>query len=171
MKISWPQYASENTRKHYGDSDLRKPIKLLIAWLLSLRKLTSSIGRLRKCLGINREFLADLLLLFGKRCRRDFRMAGLFYTVDFCANEEMARADPSLVERYLVELVCEEHSNTDGPQVACKIVLQSFNAKMVAITKYRVAERVSPEIVPTNRSNPFLAPCGCRFWSLPKLRS
>jgi hypothetical protein len=98
-------------------------------------------------------------------------MAGLFYTVDLCADAEMARTNPSLVERYLVELVCDEHSNTDGEQAACKIALQNFNAQTVANTRYQVAERVSPEIVPTNRSNQSLAPCGCRFWLLPKVRS
>jgi hypothetical protein len=97
-------------------------------------------------------------------------MVGLFYTVDLCANAEMARYNSGLVGRYLVELVCEKHRNNNCSQAACEIALQKFSAETVAITKHRVAERISPEIVLMNRSNPFHALCGSRYWSFPKLR-
>jgi hypothetical protein len=42
-------------------------------------------------------------------------MADYFYAVDISRNEELART-PSYVDKFLVELVCEDHRNEDNYQ-------------------------------------------------------
>jgi hypothetical protein len=90
-------------------------------------------------------------------------MAGLFYSVDLSANSEMAR-DSRYVEKFLVELVCEKHSDQryDCRNSACEIAMKTRNAETVTIIAYQVAVRVIP--VPTNHGEGFKAPCGCRAW-------
>lgn len=83
-------------------------------------------------------------------------MASLFYEVRLSPNEEMAR-DPAYVEKFLVELVCGNH--TDRPSYyikdsAIEIAMQKHKAETAeiigykAILGYKEAFPLPPDSVP-----------------------
>ena len=92
-------------------------------------------------------------------------MASLFYEVHLSRNEEMAR-DITYVEKFLVELVCKEHTYRPSyyKESACEIAMQTLQPEIAAIIGYKAAGRLLPDTVPSNRSEGNKAPCGCRWW-------
>ena len=101
-------------------------------------------------------------------------MADYFYAVDLSRNEELART-PSYVDKFLVELVCEDHRNenrheSDRENKACEIAVDATKERYGLLgtenVGYKKANRYGASI-PGNVGEPrFRAPCGCRVWYL-----
>jgi hypothetical protein len=110
-------------------------------------------------------FLVNLLLRFGKRCKRHSGMPNQFFEVHLSRNEEMAR-DSKYVDKFLVELVCKEHTERPSyyQESACEVAMQTLQPEIAAIIGYKAAGRLLPASVPSNRNEGTKAPCGCRSW-------
>ena len=101
-------------------------------------------------------------------------MAGLFYAVDLTRDERMAR-NPSLVEKFLVEL-CQEHcpdtwQEADRESLAMATALNAlehrYSAEVVGGTIGHKEARRFKGLLPTNLGPASLdLGCGCRAWKI-----
>jgi hypothetical protein len=103
---------------------------------------------------------------------KDSEMADWFYCVDLSRDEDSAR-DRRNVEKFLVELICADHSNERHHESyretsACDIAMSAFENRYGSQAEedigYKRANRYRG-IVPTNLGEAsFTASCGCLAW-------
>jgi hypothetical protein len=99
-------------------------------------------------------------------------VAAWFYTVDLSRDEDFAH-DRRHVEKFLVELICKDHSNEHHDEScreasACEIAMNAFEnrygSQAVEDIGYKQANRYHG-IIPTNLGEAsFTASCGCLVW-------
>ena len=99
-------------------------------------------------------------------------MADWFYCVDLSRDEDSAR-ERRYVEKFLVELICEDHSNERHYESyretsACDIAMEAFENRYGSQAEedigYKRANRYRG-IVPANLGEAsFTASCGCLAW-------
>jgi hypothetical protein len=130
----------------------------------------SLVGRCRRFRG-SRDSFASCLMLKGA-VRGAIEMADWFYCVDLSRDEDSAR-ERRYVEKFLIELICEDHSNgrhyeSYRETSACDIAMNAFENRYGSQTAedigYKRANRYRG-IVPTNLGEAsFTASCGCLAW-------
>ena len=101
-------------------------------------------------------------------------MADYFYAVDLSRNEELART-PSYVDKFLVELVCEDHRTEDNyesdrehsaSEIALDATKQRYGLAGTENIGYKRANRYGGRIPANLGGARYKAPCGCRVWYL-----
>jgi len=108
----------------------------------------------------------------GGAVRGVIEMADWFYCVDLSRDEDSAR-ERRYVEKFLVELVCEDHSNerhnesyreTSASEIAMNAFENRYGSQAEEDIGYKRANRYRG-VVPTNLGEAsFTASCGCLAW-------
>jgi hypothetical protein len=100
-------------------------------------------------------------------------MADLFYVVQLARNEDIARHYPRGVEKWLIQLICEDHRNASEAireALACEIAIsfveRRWGSEQAATIGHKeVLHRYSGELSTKFGDATYIAPCGCRGWA------
>lgn len=101
-------------------------------------------------------------------------MFDYFYTVDLSGDEELART-ANYVDKFLVELVCEDHRNENrdesargkaAAEIAAGATKNRYGLVGTENVGYNRASRYDGKIPSNIGEARFTAPCGCRAWYL-----
>jgi len=98
-------------------------------------------------------------------------MPDWFYAIRLAGTEELARLSPTNVDKWLVQLICENHAcfhefgrEASARAVAMSAAKHSYGSEATADIGHAEANRYTGDI-PTNLGEAtFPAPCGCRAW-------